>query len=72
MELKDGYQVSDSLSDDIFTNLSIFTQRLAQEDDRVLYAWNPIEEETVFEVRIVFEDGIQKLVLQHPSIEVTK
>lgn len=72
MELKDGYQVSDSLSDDIFTNLSIFTQRLAQEDDRVLYAWNPIEEETVFEVKIVFEDGVQKLVLQHPSIEVTK
>ncbi len=69
MELKDGYQFSDTLSDDTFTNLSIFTQRLAQENERVIYAWNPIEEETIFEVKIV-ENGEQKLVLQRSGIEL--
>ena len=36
MELKNGVQLSDAASEDIFANLSIFTQRLTQEDSRRL------------------------------------
>ena len=41
MELKDGYQLADVLSDDVFANLSIFTQRLMQEEETTMFAWNP-------------------------------
>ncbi len=41
LDLAEGYQLMDSANDDVFTNLSIFTQRLAQEDERVVFAWNP-------------------------------
>jgi len=47
LELKDGVQLSDAASEDIFANLAIFTQRLAQEDSRELYAWNPIEDDKI-------------------------
>lgn len=42
MEMKDGFQLTDSHSDDIFANLSIFRQRLVQEEDQTLFAWNPM------------------------------
>ena len=64
LELKDGYQLADTLSDDIFAQLSIFTQRLAQDDDRILRAWNPMNEDVVYDLRIVSESNIQKLFLQ--------
>ena len=41
MELREGFQISGAQSDDVFANLSIFKQRLAQEGDRTLFAWNP-------------------------------
>lgn len=61
MELKDGVQLSDAASEDTFANLSIFTQRLAQEDSREFYAWSPIEEERVFRISARLEDGAQKI-----------
>jgi serine/threonine protein kinase len=61
MELREGYQISDAQSDDIFANLSIFKQRLAQEDDTTLYAWNPASE-GVIKLETLMIDGIQKLV----------
>jgi serine/threonine protein kinase len=64
LELKDGFQLADTLSDDIFAQLSIFTQRLARDDDRVLRAWNPMNEGVVYDLRIIFEDDVQKLVLK--------
>jgi hypothetical protein len=42
----------DAFSDDVFANLGVFTQRLAQEDERALRAWNPAEENTVFAIGI--------------------
>jgi serine/threonine protein kinase len=63
MELREGYQISDAQSDDIFANLSIFKQRLAQEDDTTLYAWNPTSEGVIkLETRMI--DGVQKLVAE--------
>lgn len=64
LELKDGVQLSDAASADIFANLAIFTQRLAQEDSRELYAWNPIEDDWIFHVCIKMMDGIQKIVCE--------
>jgi Holliday junction resolvasome RuvABC DNA-binding subunit len=57
-------QLSDAASEDIFANLAIFTQRLAQEDSRELYAWNPIEDDKIFRVFVKMIDGIQKLVCE--------
>ena len=64
LELKDGVQLSDAASADIFANLAIFTQRLAQEDSRELCAWNPIEDDKIFHVGIMMMDGIQKIVCE--------
>jgi serine/threonine protein kinase len=64
LELKDGVQLSYAASADIFANLAIFTQRLAQENSRELYAWNPIEDDKIFRVGIKMIDGIQKIVCE--------
>ena len=68
MELKDGYQISDTQSDDVFANLSIFKQRLAQEGDRTLLAWTP-SDDRVFEVRVGWADETQKLVIGETGAE---
>ena len=62
MELKEGYQISDAQSDDVFANLSIFKQRLAQEGDRKLFAWNPLDDR-VFEISAELVEGVQKLII---------
>jgi len=63
LELKDGVQLADAASEDIFANLSIFTQRLAEENSRELFAWNPMQEDAVFTIRIDTSDGTQKIVI---------
>ena len=50
LELSDGYQLGDVATDDTFAHLSIFVQRLVREDHRRMFAWNPIREDTFFEV----------------------
>jgi hypothetical protein len=63
LELKDGFQLSDTLSDDTFAHLSIFTQRLVQEDERSMRCWNPMDEGTLYEFAIKPENGVQQIVL---------
>jgi hypothetical protein len=70
--LRDGFQISDAKSDDTFANLSIFTQRLAQEDERSVFAWNPIKEEEIFEVRPVAHNEVQRLELAPLNVEVSR
>jgi serine/threonine protein kinase len=66
MELREGFQISDAQSDDIFANLSIFKQRLAQEDDTMLYAWNPAGDGVIrLEARVV--DGVKRLTAETVS-----
>ena len=50
LELSDGYQLGDVATDDTFAHLSIFVQRLVREDDRTLLAWNPMREESIYEI----------------------
>lgn len=50
LELNDGYQLGDDSSDETFEHLSIFVQRLVQEDSRRLFAWNPMCEDAVHRV----------------------
>jgi len=48
LELSDGYQLGDISTDDTFAHLSIFVQRLVREDERELYAWNPMQDERIY------------------------
>ena len=50
LELSDGYQLGDVSTDDTFAHLSIFVQRLVCEDERKLFAWNPMLEEDIHEI----------------------
>ncbi len=50
LELSDGYQLGDVATDDAFAHLSIFVQRLVQEDYHRMFAWNPMREDVIFEV----------------------
>ena len=50
LELGDGYQMGDVSTDDTFAHLSIFVQRLVQEDDHEVYSWNPINDEAVYKI----------------------
>ena len=47
LELSEGFQLSDAFSADTFAHLSVFTQRLGQEDERSLFAWNPGQEQRI-------------------------
>ncbi len=71
LELSDGYQLGDVSTDDTFAHLSIFVQRLVQEDDREVFAWNPMEDETVYKIsadKQMTEGGLQqKLVARQIS-----
>ena len=57
MELSDGYQLSDVSTDDAFANLSIFVQRLVREDNRQLFAWNPMRDEDIYRISAGMEHG---------------
>ncbi len=57
LELGDGYQLGDVSTDDTFAHLSIFVQRLVREDERELYAWNPMEEEHSYEISAAAENS---------------
>jgi hypothetical protein len=67
LELSEGYQLGDAASDDTFAHLSIFVQRLAQEEERHLMAWNPMQDDSLFNLtaRVGQVNGreIQELLL---------
>jgi serine/threonine protein kinase len=68
LELSEGYQLGDISTDDTFAHLSIFVQRLVREDERELFAWNPMRDEAIHRISIVLDAGpeaaAQKMVLQ--------
>ena len=57
LELSDGYQLGDVSTDDTFAHLSIFVQRLVREDDRRVLAWNPMQDEAIYEVSAEIVEG---------------
>ena len=57
LELSDGYQLGDVATDDAFAHLSIFVQRLVQEEYRGVFAWNPMREDTIFDVSVGMEEA---------------
>ena len=63
IDLADGVQIMDAFSDDVFANLSVFTQRLAQEDERSLSAWTPVDEGTVFTIGIEQRNAGQTILM---------
>ena len=50
LELSDGYQLGDVSTDDTFAHLSIFVQRLVSENERELFAWNPMQEDNIYRI----------------------
>jgi serine/threonine protein kinase len=62
LELESGFQLNDTTSDDLFANLAIFTQRLAQEGESSLFAWNPQDERTIYKIAIAKTAERQLLV----------
>jgi serine/threonine protein kinase len=50
IELGEGFQLGDVSTDDTFANLSIFVQRLVREDEQTLFAWNPMDDEQIYQV----------------------
>ena len=57
LELSDGYQLGDVSTDDTFAHLSIFVQRLVREDARRILAWNPMQNEAIYEVSAEIVEG---------------
>lgn len=63
-DLAEGVQILDAFSDDIFANLGVFTQRLAQEDERSLRAWNPADDTRIYEIEIEQREAGQTIGLR--------
>jgi serine/threonine protein kinase len=63
INLANGVQILDAFSDDVFANLGVFTQRLAQEDERALRAWNPADEDRMYDIGIERREAGQTIVL---------
>ena len=73
LELADGYQLGDVSTDDTFAHLSIFVQRLVREDDRAVFAWNPMRDEGIYRISEEMEDSDEdprqqmKMVIRSPA-----
>ena len=68
LELSDGYQLGDVSTDDTFAHLSIFVQRLVQEDDREVFAWNPMNDEAVYRIsaeKQLTDSGLKQQLTAH-------
>jgi serine/threonine protein kinase len=70
LELGEGYQLGDVSTDDTFAHLSIFVQRLVREDEHKMFAWNPMQDEAIYEVTARIEhtaDGVKQRMLLHST-----
>jgi len=65
LDLADGYQLGDTSTDDVFSNLSLFVQRLSQEDERRLLAWTPLDESSLYQIAVEKREGKQVMVLSN-------
>jgi hypothetical protein len=61
LAMREGEQLSGAGHEGIFAHLEVFTQRLARENARELYGWNPAEENRVFRVAVKASEGQQVL-----------
>lgn len=64
LNLAEGEQLSERRSDDLFANLQIFIQRVAQEDEAHLFAWHPKDDERAYRIGIRQTEGLQQLVCE--------
>ena len=67
MELAEGYQLGDIAADDTFTQLAIFVRRLMREDERRLLAWNPMQDDTVYEIDARLADAAPQRIHIRPE-----
>ncbi len=72
MDLSEGFQLAGMALDDTFANLAIFCERLAQEDQEYLLAWHPAQEETVYKISQVMNEGKRVVKIEKISdLELT-
>jgi serine/threonine protein kinase len=64
LELADGEQLLGAQTDDVFANLSVYTQRLGNGRDDKFFAWNPRTPNDVFQVRIDRTGPRQTIVIE--------
>jgi len=63
LDLADGYQLIGESSQDAFANLSVFTQRLAEETQDEIFAWEPSASDSIYLISIDKSTGSQRLQL---------
>lgn len=69
LEASEGAQVAaDIRSADIYARLSVFVQRLAEEDRRTMWAWNPIDGEAIYKIEADGESDIQPIRVRKEEI----
>lgn len=64
LEMEEGYQLGDVATDDTFAQLAIFVQRLVREDERRMMAWNPMREDTIYELSADLDGGGPRQLLR--------
>ena len=69
LELSDGYQLGDVSTDDTFAQLSIFVQRLVREDDRKILAYNPMQDDAIYEISAEIVESADRGVQQQMIIQ---
>jgi len=72
LDLSAGYQLMDTSTDDIFANLSIFTQRLAEDDERDVFAFEPGHEAEIFHISTEISNSIRQLKMTSVSLGSTE
>ena len=65
LELGAGYQLGDVSTDDTFAQLAIFVQRLVREDERRVLAWNPMQDDAIYEISARIIQVETQEALQH-------
>ncbi|MBF0160290.1 MAG: protein kinase [Magnetococcales bacterium] len=55
--LADGEQLTGRGQEGLFSHLTVFTQRLVQENIGMLYGWHPAQDPDIFRFEIVLQDG---------------
>jgi len=64
LRARDGEQLSDASTDDIYASLSVFKQRVISEESRTLMAWNPMDE--VVRRVSVLSDNSRQIIQMEP------
>ncbi len=61
LELESGTQLPSEITYDIFSNLSIFVDRITEEDSSEMISWTPLNEDNIYTIKMIMKDQIKQL-----------